>query len=50
MYEAPKVERYGTLRELTLGGGMADTDFQTRNTPDDDCISSIGDIDVCTSS
>ncbi len=27
MYKAPKLERFGTLRELTLGGGSVATDF-----------------------
>jgi hypothetical protein len=41
MYEAPKVERYGTFRELTRGGGMSVDDMQTTNNTDDDCISSV---------
>ena len=29
MYEKPKVQRYGSLRELTLGGGPAAQGDQT---------------------
>jgi hypothetical protein len=57
MYEVPKLERYGTFRELTRGGGITVDDMQTENNPNDDCISSVpdptrpgGTIDTCTGS
>ena len=38
MYEAPKLQKYGTLRELTLGGGDIDTDNASIFNPNDSCI------------
>lgn len=37
MYQAPKLLKYGTLRELTLGGGDIDEDNASIFDPDDSC-------------
>jgi hypothetical protein len=34
MYETPKLERYGTFRELTLGGGAFRLDGLTTDSAD----------------
>jgi hypothetical protein len=36
MYQEPKLERYGTFREVTQGGG-ADVNDPFTLDPDDDC-------------
>ena len=41
MYEAPKIERYGTFRELTEGGGVVDSDLFTADGTDG-CIERRG--------
>jgi hypothetical protein len=33
MYKSPKLERYGTFRELTLGGGLVTVDGFGPTTP-----------------
>jgi hypothetical protein len=37
MYETPTLERYGTFRELTMGGGTFRQDGLTSDTNDDGC-------------
>lgn len=52
MYQSPKLERYGTFRELTLGGGTVATDPFATDTNDnvpDGCIDVPGPDNVCSS-
>ena len=53
MYQSPKLERYGTFRELTLGGGAVNVDpfgsnggiGCTQTTPGHfDCASGAGQV------
>lgn len=37
MYQEPILERYGTFREVTQGGGADVTDPFTMDVPDDSC-------------
>jgi hypothetical protein len=49
MYESPKLERYGTFRELTLGGGAVKVDFFGPDANGIGCIPIVGGA-VCLSS
>ncbi len=49
MYKSPKLERYGTFRELTKGGGAnVNADLATVRT-DDFCVSLAGASYTCLS-
>ena len=49
MYQAPRLEKLGTLRELTLAGGQAGTDTFGTNANAPGCIPS-GDSFICRTS
>lgn len=42
MYKSPKLERYGTFRELTLGGGTVAADIFGPNANGIGCIAGVG--------
>ncbi len=42
MYKSPKLERYGTFRELTLGGGTVLADIFGPNSAGIGCIQEVG--------
>lgn len=44
MYKSPKLERYGTFREITLGGGAVTTDPLGPNGSGIGCIQQIGGV------
>lgn len=42
MYVSPKLERYGTFRDLTLGGGNVATDIFGPNGDGIGCVPGVG--------
>jgi hypothetical protein len=42
MYVSPKLERYGTFRDLTLGGGTVAVDIFGPNANGIGCITGVG--------
>jgi len=39
MYESPRLQRFGTLQSMTLGGGVASLDGLTPANATDGCVS-----------